>query len=233
MNVPTSQADRTWKYRVRGRVSSVLDTLEVVWEEIRRFEPRVPNAVLTLLDVRTRGRLRGYFAKSTWRKRKGAAHEVAISPKLIGHPAECLATILHEAAHAVLFETGDNAGVGSTPYYHTTKFRDQCVKFGLSCNFLNTRYGWVLTSWPHSGVPKCYKSIIDLLRRDLPAGTGGFTHRKVKGRNLPRPGHTILACGCADGARTVYVKKSVLESGGIVCSFCGQEFRPKRGKESA
>ncbi len=217
--------NRNWKYAISKRGSTAVETLETAWEMLRRAHPRIPTAVLSFVDSRSRRRLRGYFARSTWRKRRGAAHEIAISPNLIGHPEDLLATMMHEAAHAVLYEAGENAGMGSTRYYHTAKFRDQCQAFGLVCKFLNTRYGWTLTSWPATGVPEPYRPIVVLLRRDLPAGTRGDVPLKVKARPLPPTGHTMLVCGCDGGERTIYVKKSVLEKGGVLCAFCGEAFQ--------
>src|SRR5207248_687140 len=160
--------------------------------ELRKIEPRIPMAVLTFVDIRSRWRVRGYFACSTWKKRKGAAHEIAISPSLIGQPDDRRCTMLHEAAHALLFDAGENGGMGSTPYYHAKVFRDQCLKFGLSCEYWNSRYGWTLTTWPASGVPERFKPIVALLRKELPTGTGGYTARRAKGRSLPVTGHTML-----------------------------------------
>ncbi len=167
---------------------------------------------------------RGPFCRTV---RRGTAHEIAINPKLIGFPNDILGTMLHEAAHAILFEAGHNGGIGSTPYYHTKKFRDQCIELGLVCDFLNTRYGWTVTHWPPSGIPKRYRAAIALLRQNLPAGTGDPPPAELKPRPLPTTGHSLLVCGCEGGQRTIYVKKSVLEDGGIICSFCGHEFRPR------
>lgn len=226
-----AENNRTWKYAVPDRASSAVSVLESAWQALQKLWPEIPGAVLTFVDVRSRGRLHGYFAGSTWKKRRGAAHEVAISPKLIGHPNDMLATMLHEAAHAVLYEAGLNGGLGSSRYYHTKEFRDQCEHFGLKCEFLNTRYGWTLTSWPGSEVPARYRRIAARLRSDLPAGTGGYAPIKAKGRPLPVTGHTMLVCECDGDDRTIYVKKSVLETGGVMCSYCGEVFKPPVRKE--
>ncbi len=154
-------------------------------------------------------------------------HEIAISPRLIGHPKDLLATMLHEAAHAVLFDQGKNGGMGSTGYYHTIVFRDQCHEFGLICEFRDTSAGWTETSWPPSGaIPTRWKPVVTCLSKGLPAGIGGRKLIRVGGRKLPVPGHTMLVCSCEEKKRTVYVKKSVLEAGGVICSFCGCEFLP-------
>lgn len=216
--------NRTWKYQVPERGSTAVQALEAAWELLRELEPTIPPAVLTFVDVGSRGHVHGYFARSIWKKRRGRAHEIGISPKLIGDSKGMLATILHEAAHAVLSDAGKRGGLGSTPYYHTKVFRDQARTFGLDCVFLNTSYGWTLTSWPSGRVPGHYKPVDSLLRERLPAGLGKPTPMHVEGRKLPPSGHTMLVCGCIDANRTIYVKKSVLESGGVMCSFCGKAF---------
>lgn len=217
---------RSSKYDVDKRGSISVEVIERAWAMLREVEPTVPAAVLTFVDGRSRCRVRGMFSNSVWRKRRGAAHEIAINPTLIRKPAELLATMVHEAAHATLHDRGKQGGMGSTPYYHSTIFRDQCVRFGLDCGFLNTRYGWTVTEWPPSGVPDRFKRIVAFLKRTLPAGIGGTSNRRMRPRKLPVSGHTLLACDCNEGTRTIYVKKSVLLEGGIECMFCRKPFAP-------
>lgn len=213
------------RFDVGERGSATIHALESAWELLRGVESAIPPAVLTLVDARSRRKVLGYFAKSIWKKRRGQAHEIALSPELIGFPKELLATMLHEAAHAILHENGKSGGVSKGGYYHLAIFRDQCVSLGLQCEFWNTRYGFTVTHWPKSGVPRRYRAVIKLLKNSLPAGIGAQLRKKVTGRPLPEAGHTPLTCGCSEANRTVYVKKSVLNVGGVTCSFCGQEFR--------
>jgi hypothetical protein len=194
--------------------------LEAAWEMLRGTEKGIPPAVITLINAGLRRRLHGYFAASTWKGRRNAAHEISISPMLIDHRDDLIATMLHEAAHAVLFEAGGNGGMGSTGYYHTITFRDQCLSLGLACEFKDTRYGWTLTSWPGKKIPPRYQAVAAYLRTELPAGIGAPKPSLRKGKPLPLTGHTKLVCGCEESERSVYVKKSVLELGGIVCLFC-------------
>jgi hypothetical protein len=215
----------TNKFDVAERGSTAVQVLEKAWTVLRDIIPEVPEAVITLVDVRSRKRVLGYFSRSTWRKGRGCAHEIAVSPWLIGDPIQLLATMLHEAAHAVLYECDKNGGVGSTRYYHTKDFRDQCVVFGLQCEFVNTRYGWSLTSFPKSGVPAKYKRVLKLLRDRMPAGTGNGAPKQRKGQKLPVSGHTAMICTCQPIPRTIYVSKSNLQTGDIVCMKCGGGFR--------
>ena len=216
------------RFDVGERGSATIHALESAWELLRSVESSIPPAVLTLVDARSRRQVLGYFARSIWKKRRGKAHEIALSPELIGFPKELLATMLHEAAHAILHESGQRGGVSGDGYYHLAIFRDQCESLGLECEFWNTRYGFTVTHWPTSGVPRRYRPIIRLLKQSLPAGIGAQPQKKVAGRPLPVPGHTPLTCGCSEANRTVYVKKTVLNAGGVTCAFCGQEFRVAR-----
>ena len=208
------------------RGSTVIATLEKSWSALCKVEPRIPTAVLTLVDARSRLGVRGYFADTQWKKpgRRGGAHEVAISPQLIGQASHLLATILHEAAHAILFEAGKNAGVGSTRYYHTKVFRDQCIELGLECFFHNTRYGWTITQWPRGdGVPKRFLPALRILEC-LPSGTEKCRIVRRSGGRLPPAGRTKLICKCSDEKRVIYVPNLVAAVGGIACSICNQAF---------
>jgi hypothetical protein len=224
----TSSTRRVSKYAVPDRGSRAVQALEESWEKLRAVHPSIPLAVLTLVDVRSRSHVRGYFAKSSWKKRRGQAHEVGISPELIGHPEYLVATMVHEAAHAVLHERGQAGGMGRGGYYHKATFRDQCQSFGLQCEFYNTRYGWTLTSWPNDRIPDGYRPIASFLRQALPAGVDGLRPATRPGRKLPLSGHTKLICRCKGVKRSVYVNASVLKAGGVMCRFCGQVFRPTR-----
>ena len=222
----TKRSNSQSNFSTVDRGSTVIATLEKSWSALRKVEPRIPAAVLTLVDVRSRLGVRGYFANLQWKKpgRRGGAHEVAISPQLIGQASHLLATILHEAAHAILFEAGKNAGVGSTRYYHTKVFRDQCIELGLECYFHNTRYGWTITQWPRGdSVPKRYLPVLRILE-SLPSGTEKSRIRRSTGASLPPTGRTKLICNCRDEKRVIYVPNSVAADGGITCCICNQQF---------
>jgi hypothetical protein len=113
----------------------------------------------------------GHFCESVWRTRGiESGHEVALNPKLFDSPEELLGTLLHEAAHALLFEWGMNGGCGPDGFYHREEFRNVSRKLGLECLFNNRRYGYNITRWPKVGVPRQYQRVLKLLRRELPWG---------------------------------------------------------------
>src|SRR5688572_26794436 len=97
----------TQRIRMRGSVSTT--TLEQAWTKLRRLIPGLPAAVILPIDARGRRQRLGQFAPETWRARgPRQAHEIAISPRLFGSPEDLLATMIHEAVHALLYE-GDPA----------------------------------------------------------------------------------------------------------------------------
>ena len=142
------------KSRIRYRASQATQGLEQTWELLRTLIPKLPPAVVVVLNTSSRRRKLGDFTPSVWRYRhEKNVHEIGISPDLFHTPEEVLCTLLHEAAHAVLFARDRHspqhiAGCGPDGYYHRKEFRDTCRDLGLECLFKNRRYGWCLTQWP-------------------------------------------------------------------------------------
>lgn len=192
---------------------------------LRAIDQRVPAAVIVILAVGSRQRKRAHFARSSWSARNAArAHEVGISPLLFGDSSQLVASMLHEAVHAVLHEEGQNGGMGSTGYYHTKVFRDCCREFGLDCQFLNTRYGWTLTDWPNGRTPRRYRDLASYLRAELPLGGNTLPRSRIGGKAPPKSGQLRISCQC----RSIYASRSVTEEGGIKCLACGQLFKTKQ-----
>ena len=151
--------------------SRFMAVLDAAWGELRRIEPAVPQVVLLALSARDYSR-RGHFTMDAWRKRheQRLLHEVAVHPGMFESPADLLMTILHEAAHAVLWECrkdGDQhcCGVALTGYYHRKEFRSAAQRLGLEVHFLNRRYGFCVTTWPAAGAPERYRSVLETLRQ--------------------------------------------------------------------
>src|SRR5262245_43184271 len=98
----------TQRIRKRGSLSSQI--LERAWSRLRESIPGLPPAVLLPRDADGRRHKRGHFAPSSWRVRGSRqAHEVAISPILFTTPETLLATMVHEAVHALLYVTVESA----------------------------------------------------------------------------------------------------------------------------
>jgi hypothetical protein len=153
---------------IRG--SKATKCLERAWRMIRRLEPCLPPVVIVIMATGRRGRM-GHFSSCVWRvAKRNSGHEVAINPALFERHEDLLVTLLHEAAHALLFEWGLNGGCGSDGYYHREEFRNVCRKLGLEAGFSNNRYGWNKTRWPERGVPGQYQPVLRFLRREVPLG---------------------------------------------------------------
>jgi hypothetical protein len=228
--VERAQAEEvmTTTQRVDKRGPLSTEILERAWMRLRRLIPGLPPAVMLPMDAAGRRRQWGHFAPSTWQVRGPKhAHEVAINPMLFSAPDALLATLIHEAAHALLYATAPSGcpvgGVSADGYYHRREFRDACRTLGLDCRYLNGRYGWTLTYWPDTGVPARYARVLALLAR-LPLGGGRGVPRRVQGRSTPASGQARLQCAC-EPTRAIYVAKAQAGRGGIVCTFCQSEFR--------
>lgn len=209
--------------------SGTTAVLERAWEALRGLYPAIPPAILVILGAGLRGRERGYFGYSRWRVRRGktAHHEVAISPRLFGSAPLTLATMVHEAAHASLWPDATGGVSGRDHRYHNMVFRDRARDFGLICTFVHTRYGWAHTSWPNGGPPPIYRPVLRILKTGLVAQVEApKLPEGTPGKVLPRPGWTRLVCGC-ETANAIHVPGSVRERGGVRCTLCGEEFRPR------
>jgi hypothetical protein len=209
---------------INGRGSRAVATLEEAWNELRAIVKGLPSVVFVSLDASNRRKRRGHFAGSSWRHRKSRrAHEIGISPALFASAEEVLATMLHEAAHALLFRRMGIAGCGKDGYYHLKEFRDCCRdELGLKCEFRNARYGYADTGWSKSGVPEQYKPVLRTLKRGLPWGsTTQVGHRRVLPKKLPCSGHVRLICSCG---RTLYTGRNMAAVGAIICGRCSRPF---------
>ena len=130
-------------------------------------------------------------------------------------PAEVLATLLHEAAHALAHvrEVKDTSRQGR---WHNAKFKALAEELGIAVT-KDPRLGWSPTSIPDTTKAE-YAQVIEELRRAL------RTHRSVEvasGGKTTSKATPAAVCGCG---RKVRVSRSVLAEGAIVCGNCEAEF---------
>jgi hypothetical protein len=211
---------------ITTRASRAARCLERAWTQLRAADPRIPAAVLVIIDAAGRRRRLGHFAHSTWRYRDAqAAHEVGISPQLFESPDEVVAALLHEAAHAINHELRI-ADCGPDGHYHRAEFRDIARSLGLECGFRNRRYGWTSTRLPTGPLNQQHRAIVATLRRTLPLGARAQTRIAWVDRPRPPSGHVRLVCRCQDGGRTIFVSRRIAAEGGIRCDCCGIAFAP-------
>ena len=131
--------------------SGLVAALEGAWAAIRREHPGVPQAVLiTGAGSRPDGRgLRlGHFAAGRWQAdQPGAIAEIFVGGEGLARGAtRVLATLLHEAAHALAHkrQLKDTSRQGR---YHNRRFKDLAEQVGLQVEHHPT-LGWSPTTLP-------------------------------------------------------------------------------------
>jgi hypothetical protein len=221
------------KYTTEHRGSEACDCLEDVWGELQRSIRGLPDATIIPLDAGGRRSKDGHFSANCWSKRKGVQHEVAISPVLFTKPRDVLEVLIHEAAHAVLYEREpDNmkhrAGCSRNDhYYHRKEFKRMAEELGLECRFLNRRYGWARTGWPSNRVPREYRALVTMIRKRMPVGAERRAIPKRE-RRKARATRVTLQCQCV-APRTLRMKEEEWRAGNVVCSVCAQPFAAVAG----
>ncbi len=207
-------------FPVETRGSRASKVLEQAWSDLRLLDSRIPPAVIVILDVDGRRKKRGHFAHSSWAAGPGKAHEVAISPGLFADPKGTLATLIHEAVHAILWP--DHRGGVTGRYYHSKLFRNVCRELELGCEFHNTRYGWTQTGWHDDRVPSRYAKVLHHLELGLPEGTARQPSTRLKPGRLPTSGLARLHCQCSTPRTILVAARS--RAGAITCGRCGKAF---------
>ena len=128
----------TQRVHKRGSLSSQI--LERAWTRLREIIPGLPTAVMLPMDADGRRHKHGHFAPSAWRVRgPRQAHEVAISPLLFTTPEALLATMVHEAVHALLYAT-----VNSDVHVGGVSVRDRVTTIAM--NFVMPARRWGSTA---------------------------------------------------------------------------------------
>lgn len=207
--------------------SDAVSCLQSVWLELRRMEPELPAAAIVVFAAGLRRRAIGHFAGHRWRNSEaGLVHEIAVHPYLFRNPAAALETLVHEAAHAILWERGLHGGCNAgNPRYHNRLFRDEAMRLGLHCTnrtgsgLVDTNRGWTWTSWPGDQVPHRYLPALNVL-------TGGLRwHTELDCGGPPkRPsGHRRMSCNCP---RAIYLSEGCAKLGAIRCENCRELFLP-------
>ncbi|MGD9989551.1 hypothetical protein [Pseudonocardia sp.] len=129
-------------------------------------------------------------------------------------PADVLATLLHEAAHAIAHVRGikDTSRQGR---WHNAKFKALAEEVGIEVA-KDPRIGWSPTTLPEA-TRREYAVVVEELGRVL------RTYRAVEisGAGKTSKVSPAAVCGCD---RKIRVSKSVLAAGPIVCGICGAEF---------
>ena len=222
--------------------------LEGAWAAIRVRHPEVPAVVMVLGagSIGNAGGLRlGHFAAMRWAE-PNQNHatddehddELADGAPGIGRPVgpvrlpevfvggeglargpgEVLATLLHEAAHALAHVRGikDTSRQGR---WHNARFKALAEEVGIEVA-KDPRSGWSPTTLPTTTRAR-YVEVIAELGRVL------RLHRamEITGGKATKPSPPPCVCGCG---RKIRVSPTVLAAGPITCGVCGVDFAPDR-----
>jgi hypothetical protein len=196
----------------------LVGALERCWAAIRARHPEVPAAVL-ITGAGTpgpRGGVRlGHFAASRWRTDEAAAlGEVFVGGEGLARGArDVVATLLHEAAHAL----ADRRRIKDTSRqgrYHNQRFKRLAEELGLRVDHHRT-LGWSPTTLPDA-TAEWYAPVIAALEDAL------TVHRAAE-PTPPGRRPSSVACVCSCGRR-IRIARSVLERGPVICGVCSGLF---------
>jgi hypothetical protein len=201
--------------------SLLVQVLEEVWLAIRRRHPQIPAVVIIVASgTETRQTRWGHFASARWYVEHDERAEVMISGEALRlTPAEVLAVILHEAAHALAHARGikDTSRQGR---YHNKQFKNSAEELGLIVVH-DQRNGWSASRVTHD-TEYAYEDQLSALAeamtlwRRSETTTGPGTRRNTN----------LLAAACSCG-RSIRVAASTLAEAPITCQACDGDFQPK------
>jgi hypothetical protein len=200
--------------------SRVLAVLEDTWTAIRRHHGQVPPVVVIIASgTDSRQPKWGHYASGRWYASNVKHAEVMISGEgLARTPRDVLATLLHEAAHALAAARGitDTSRQGR---YHNKKYAVLAAELGLDVTE-TPGFGWTVTTVPDTTV----KQYPDQLRALKDAMTiwrnAEHIPAAAKGRST-----NLIAAQCSCG-RKIRVAASTLDEAPIICQACDGYFKP-------
>ena len=203
--------------------SRILKVLEDIWLEIRRWHPDIPPVVIIIASGTGGKHPRwGYHAPGRWNVAGEQRTEIMISGEgLRRAPGEVLATLLHEAAHALAHARGvkDSSRQGR---YHNKHFKICAEEIGLAVEH-DDRTGWsasTITPATHAA----YARQLDALAQAMTLWRHGET---ITGAT-PRRNTNFVAALCPCG-RSIRLAASTLAEAPIICAACDGKFQAKTG----
>ena len=204
-------------------VSTLLKILEDLWAAIRAHHLEIP-AVVIIIASGTGGKHAkwGHHAPGRWHHGSTEHAEVMISGEGLNRsPREVLATLLHEAAHALAAVRGitDTSRQGR---YHNRKFALLAQELGLDiAEDPSGQFGWTLTTIPDNTARR-YTDGLALLTAAMTVWRNA-EHTAATSRKRDT---NLIAASCPCG-RTIRVAASTLKEAPITCQACDGSFEPK------
>jgi hypothetical protein len=201
--------------------SPILKVLEDIWLEIRRWHPDIPPVVIIIASgTDSRHPRWGYHSPDRWNVAGRQYAEVMISGEgLRRTPNQVLATLLHEAAHALAHARGikDTSRQGR---YHNKHFKTHAEQLGLTVEH-DDRNGWSAST-----IAPATELAYARQLRDLAQAMTMWRHGETTTGPAPRRNTNLLAACCPCG-RTIRVAASTLAEAPITCQACDGKFQAK------
>jgi hypothetical protein len=189
--------------------------------EIRRWHPEIPPVVIIIASGTDGKHPRwGYHAPGRWNVAGEQRAEIMISGEgLRRSPRDVLATLLHEAAHALAHARGlkDTSRQGR---YHNKQFKICADELGLAVEH-DDRNGWS-ASTISPVTEAAYARQLDVLAQAMTLWRHGET---ITGAT-PRRNTNFIAAICPCG-RTIRAAASTLAEAPITCAACDGKFQAK------
>jgi hypothetical protein len=199
--------------------------LEDAWAAIRQHHAEIPDVVVLIGTGIERGgvlRKLGHFAARRWRLAGGGERsEILVAGEgLDRSPDAVLATLLHEAAHALAFTRGvrDTSQGGR---YHNRRFAALAAELGLQAATLRP-YGLAATTLLPLTEAR-YAAVLDELADALVLWRAVEPSRTVTTGRRAEPS---VRCVCAC-PRQIRLRWSILHGAPVVCGACGAPFLPR------
>jgi hypothetical protein len=219
--------------------SPLVAAIEQAWVHMQEKHSELPDVVVTIgSGIVARGVKLGHFAANVWTRGDditNEVHELFVGGEGLMLGAESvMATLLHEAAHA-LAEARGIKDCSQNGRYHNAKFAEIAREMGIEVTH-SKELGWSDTTLP-ADTADAYEGAIfaldlaitayragAMLTEDPTAGTAGVAPvakaPRGGGRASSNNGRS-LSCTCG---RKIRVSNTVAEMGGITCNLCGGEF---------
>jgi DnaJ domain len=199
--------------------SRLLAVLEEVWTAIRRHHGQVPPVVIIIASgTSSRQPKWGHYASGRWYASDVKHAEVMISGEgLARTPREVLATLLHEAAHALAAARGIT-GTSRQGRYHNKKYAALATELGLDVTETPS-FGWTVTTVPDPTAER-YDSQLAALKDAMTMWRNAEHIPAASGRST-----NLIAAQCSCG-RKIRVAASTLDEAPIICQACDGYFKP-------
>lgn len=218
--------------------------LENSWNKLRQIVGKdrtsgkmiLPKALLIILSAEEMKKL-GSFTNSCWIAKKNH-HEITVSSRILNNPKKLLETLLHEAAHALLYENTEYndgshfAGCNKNKRaYHKSIFREACFFLDLKCEFRDPYHGYSKTFL--EDIPtKYFKVFEELSKIKLHVEEIDYPKQQQK-PNKTNSGFIRLSCKCPNPSKRkgdlefkgIYITSKTILDESIKCLTCNELFR--------